>query len=83
MFDFIFQKHIERSHQLTEDMYEEMVASKTGDTKRVIKQLNLENNEISSVIAAKKQFQRQSYELNPMDSESSGGTSSPNMFLNR
>merc|ERR1719361_138114 len=58
-----------------------MVASKAGDTKRVIKQLNLENNEISSVIA-KKHFQRQSYELNPMDSESSGGTSSPNMFLN-
>ena len=62
-------------------MYEEMVAPKAGDTKRVIKQLNLENNEISSVIA-KKHFQRQSYELNPMDSESSGGTSSPNMFLN-
>ena len=62
-------------------MYEEMVASKAGDTKRVIKQLSLDNSE-SGIIKSSvpKQLQRQSYELNPMDSESSGGTASPNMF---
>ena len=77
-----FQKHIERSHQITEEMYEEMVASKTGDTKRVVKQMNLDREDTVSnrLNISKHPVQRFSYELNPLDSESSGGTSSPNMF---
>lgn len=67
------KKHIERSHQITEEQYEEMLASKTDDNKRSIKQMGAEDS-------YGKGKQRQSYEMVPMDSESSG-TASPNMFL--
>ena len=67
------KKHIERSHQLTEEMYEEMVASKAGESKRSVKQLE------TSFQQEQKQRHRQSFEMMPHDSESSG-TASPNLF---
>merc|ERR1719414_535262 len=70
------KKHIERSHQITEEMYKEMVASKAGEAKRSVKQISEEFKPNS----LPKQQPRQSFEMLPaVDSESSG-TASPNIF---
>ena len=80
------KKHIERSHQITEEMYEEKVASKAGDAKRSVKQVSQEIS-ISPMVDSKKsilhniqQNNRQSFEMVPTQDSESSGTASPNMF---